>query len=164
MVFDPKLGNHSPFMIDSEPIRQVSSYKYLCLFIDNNLFWDVYVDKLCQKIAKKQLPSDLIWTIVHTAMKLVDLGVYSPFSLYLTELYSNRQGNSDSGHFSWALSRIRTTSISQPQGLDATAITISLFLRLQFDWTLVWRTWLCDCYWCVYLVIASYVLPKTNFP
>jgi len=59
-------------------------------------------------------------------MKLVGVGVYSPFSLYTK------------------LTRIRKTPIS---------ITIILFLRLQNCWTLDWRTCLCDCYLCVYLVL-----------
>lgn len=47
MIFDPKLvGNPSPIMTENEPIRQVISYKYLGLFIDDKISWEVHVDYL----------------------------------------------------------------------------------------------------------------------
>jgi len=53
MIFDFRsVGNHSPIMINNEPIRQAASYKYLGLLIDK-LSWEVHVDNLCRKVQQK---------------------------------------------------------------------------------------------------------------
>ncbi len=45
MVFDTKsIGNNSPVFIHEEPIKQVCSYKYLGVYMDDLLTWGPHVD------------------------------------------------------------------------------------------------------------------------
>ncbi len=54
MVFDPKLvGNHSPVFIHEEPIKQVCSYKYLGVYMDNLLTWGPHVDSICSRVQQR---------------------------------------------------------------------------------------------------------------
>ncbi len=54
MIFDYRsVGNHSPIIINNEPVRQVASYKYLGLIMDNRLSWEVHVDILCRRVQQK---------------------------------------------------------------------------------------------------------------
>ncbi len=54
MVFDPKLiGNHSPVFIHEEPIKQVCSYKYLGVYMDNLLTWGPHVDGICSRVQQR---------------------------------------------------------------------------------------------------------------
>lgn len=54
MVFDPRgVGDHRPVVIHDETISQVSSYKYLGVFIDNSLNWNTHVDSLCSRLQQR---------------------------------------------------------------------------------------------------------------
>ena len=54
MVFDPKsIGDHRPVVIHDSTISQVSSYKYLGIWIDNSLTWNTHVDSLCSKLQQR---------------------------------------------------------------------------------------------------------------
>ena len=54
MIFDPgKVSVHDPVVIDGNVIEQVSSYKYLGIYIDNLLKWNVHVEHLCSKLAQR---------------------------------------------------------------------------------------------------------------
>ncbi len=39
--------------IDGEPINRVSVTKYVCMYIDETLKWDVHIDKIIPKISAK---------------------------------------------------------------------------------------------------------------
>lgn len=54
VIFDPKeVRVHDPVVIGDRVIEQVSSYKYLGIYIDNTLKWNVHVDYLCKKLAQR---------------------------------------------------------------------------------------------------------------
>ncbi len=45
-------------------VRQVASYKYLGLIMDNRLSWEVHVDNLCRRVATKDVlfkEAQIIW-------------------------------------------------------------------------------------------------------
>ncbi len=51
MIFDPgHLGDHSPLLVHNSCITQVHSYKYLGVYIDCKLSWNVHVSSVCTKI------------------------------------------------------------------------------------------------------------------
>ncbi len=39
--------------INGEPINRLSVAKYVCIYIDENLKWDVHIDKIVPKISAK---------------------------------------------------------------------------------------------------------------
>ncbi len=47
------VGNLSPITLNNEPVRQISSYKYLGLIMDNRLSSEVHVDKRCRRVQQK---------------------------------------------------------------------------------------------------------------
>ena len=54
MIFDPKsIGNHSPIYIHDVPIVQVSSYKYIGVYVDCSLTWQVHIDTLCTRLQQR---------------------------------------------------------------------------------------------------------------
>ncbi len=54
MVFDPRgVGDHRPVIIHNQTITQVPSYKYLGVFFDNSLTWNVHVDNLCGRLQQR---------------------------------------------------------------------------------------------------------------
>ena len=53
MVFDPQLvGDHIPLSIHREEIKQVSSYRYLGIHIDNLFSWSDHIDYVCSIYSK----------------------------------------------------------------------------------------------------------------
>lgn len=53
IVFDPRaVGAHSPVIEDTQ-IKQVCSYKYLGIYIDNMLTWQIHVDILYTKLQQR---------------------------------------------------------------------------------------------------------------
>lgn len=55
MVFDPpSIGDHSPISINGENIKQVS-YKYLGVYIDNMLSWQIHISNICSRIDQHHL-------------------------------------------------------------------------------------------------------------
>ena len=44
-------GSSPSFIIDGAPVCHATSTKSLCVYNDQNLSWDVHVDKLCKNIA-----------------------------------------------------------------------------------------------------------------
>ena len=44
-------GSSPSFIIDGVPVCHATSTKSLCVYNDQNLSWNVHVDKLCKKIA-----------------------------------------------------------------------------------------------------------------
>lgn len=51
MMFDPRrVGDHRPVMIHNQTIIQVPSYKYLDVFFDNSLTWNIHVDNPCSSL------------------------------------------------------------------------------------------------------------------
>lgn len=56
-IFDPKgLLPHDPVIIGGREIEQVRSFKYLGVYVDNLLKWNVHVDFLCKKKTVSETP------------------------------------------------------------------------------------------------------------
>lgn len=54
MVFDPRsVGDHTPLSIHREEIKQVTSYRYLGIHLDNLLRWGDHVDHLCSRLQQR---------------------------------------------------------------------------------------------------------------
>lgn len=54
MIFDPRsVGDHSPVKIHGNIIEQVSSYKYLGVYMDNLLCWSSHIDNLCSRLQQR---------------------------------------------------------------------------------------------------------------
>lgn len=54
MIFDPRVvSNTNPVRIHNTPICQVSSYKYLGVFMDSSLTWQVHIESLCTKLQQR---------------------------------------------------------------------------------------------------------------
>ena len=54
MIFDPRsICKPNPVLIHNTPIHQVTSYKYLGVFIDCSLTWHVHVENLCTRLQQR---------------------------------------------------------------------------------------------------------------
>ena len=54
MVFDPRsVGDHTPLSIHREDIKQVTSYSYLGIHLDNLLSWSDHVDYVCSRLQQR---------------------------------------------------------------------------------------------------------------
>ncbi len=54
MFFDPRsVGDRSPVIINGKSIEQVTSHKYLCVYMDNLLCWSSHVNSLCSRFQQR---------------------------------------------------------------------------------------------------------------
>ncbi len=54
MIFDPRsIGDHTPVFIHETSIKQVSSYKYLGIHMDDKLSWGIHVDAICSRVLQR---------------------------------------------------------------------------------------------------------------
>lgn len=77
MVFDPEgVGDHRPVVIHDGTISQVSSYKYLGVFIDSFLTWNTHVDGLCSRLQQRLHSVDQM--LVYRYGSLLSGGLWEP--------------------------------------------------------------------------------------
>jgi len=54
LIFDPRsICEPNPVLIHNSPIRQVTSYKYLGVFIDCSLTWHIHFEYLCTRLQQR---------------------------------------------------------------------------------------------------------------
>ena len=54
MVLDPRsVGDHTPLSIHREEIKQVISYRYLGIHLDNLFSWSDHVDFVCSRLQQR---------------------------------------------------------------------------------------------------------------
>lgn len=54
MIFDPRsTGDHTPVFIHEKSIKQVCSYKYLGIHMNDKLSWGIQVDAICSCVQQR---------------------------------------------------------------------------------------------------------------